>query len=89
MSVAEETALIRKALTDFENKIEKMHLDFGKYVHGELKKLPDWENLERELLSFSKAKIYDLELANHLERILFKFQNRKRIWFRWLEQSRN
>ncbi len=89
MNVAEEISLIKRALSDFEKKIEQMHLDFDKYIHGELKKLPDWEKLERDLLSFSKAKIYDLELANHLERILYKFQNRKRIWFRWLEQSRN
>jgi hypothetical protein len=42
--------------------------------------------MERELLGFSRRKIYDLELAKQLDRIMFKFQTRKKIWIRWAEE---
>lgn len=86
MAVAEGNLAIRRALMHLEERIERMHREFDKFIHGEIKRMPDWERLERDLLTFSKKKIFDLELANQLDRILYKFQNRKRIWLRWLEE---
>jgi hypothetical protein len=48
--------------------------------------MPEWEQLQRELLQFSKRKIYDMVLSKQLDRVLYKFQNRKSIWLRWVEQ---
>jgi hypothetical protein len=48
--------------------------------------MPDWEKLERDLLVFSRRKLFDLELSKHLERVLYKFQTRKRIWLKWAEE---
>ncbi|RLB16853.1 MAG: hypothetical protein DRG63_04670 [Deltaproteobacteria bacterium] len=86
MAVAEENLAIRHALLNLEDRIERMHRDFDKFIHDEIERMPDWEQLERDLITFSKKKIFDLELANQLDRILYKFQNRKRIWLRWLEE---
>ncbi len=63
-----------------------MHLDFQKYCQGLDPKMPEHERLERELLFFSRRKIFDLELSKQLDRILYKFQNRKRIWLRWADE---
>ncbi len=88
MAIADENLAIRNAIQQFEARIERMHSDFDKFVHGELDRMPPWENLEKELLAFSRKKIFDLELSNRLDRVLHKFQNRKRIWLRWLQEAR-
>ena len=87
MAIADEILAIRNTISRFENKIDRMHLDFDKFIHGELDRMPPWEDLERELLAFSRKKIFDLELANQLDRILYKFQTRKRIWLRWMKEK--
>jgi hypothetical protein len=86
MAISSELQKTRSKILDFEKRIEEMHLDFQKYCHGLDPKKPDHERLERELLFFSRRKIFDLELSKQLDRILYKFQNRKRIWLRWAEE---
>ena len=76
----------RNAIFALEKRIEDMHGEFHKFRHGQLGRVPNWERLERDLISFSAKKIQDLELAKHLDRVLYKFQNRKRIWLRWIEE---
>ena len=83
MAISSELQETRNKILDFEKRIEEMHLDFQKYCQGLDPKKPDHERLERELLFFSRRKIFDLELSKQLDRILYKFQNRKRIWVRW------
>ncbi|MFC1891018.1 hypothetical protein ACFLZT_01330 [Thermodesulfobacteriota bacterium] len=51
--------------------------------------MPGWENFDRELLDFSRRKIGDLELSKNLDRILYKYQNRKKIWMTWAEEIRH
>jgi len=34
MAIAEENLEIRKAIQELERRIDQMHLDFDKYVHG-------------------------------------------------------
>ncbi len=85
MPISKEIQETRSKIFDFEKRIEEMHLDFQKYCQGLDPRMPDYENLERELLFFSRRKIFDLELSKQLDRILYKFQNRKRIWLRWVE----
>ncbi|MBW1667606.1 MAG: hypothetical protein JRJ66_06050 [Deltaproteobacteria bacterium] len=48
--------------------------------------MPDWESLERQLIVFSRRKLIDLELSRHLDRVLYKFQNRKKIWLKWVQE---
>jgi hypothetical protein len=86
MAISSELQETRSKILDFEKRIEEMHLDFQKYCQGLDPKKPDHERLERELLFFSRRKIFDLELSKQLDRILYKFQNRKRIWVRWAEE---
>jgi hypothetical protein len=86
MAISSELQETRNKLFDFEKRIEEMHLDFQKYCQGLDPKKPDYERFERELLFFSRRKIFDLELSKQLDRILYKFQNRKRIWLRWAEE---
>jgi hypothetical protein len=86
MLISEENLKIRNKIFDFDKKIEEMHLDFQKYHQGIETKMPDWERLERDLIVFSRRRLYDLELSKHLERVLYKFQNRKRIWLKWAEE---
>ena len=86
MPISKEIQETRSKILDFEKRIEEMHLDFQKYCQGLDPRMPDYENLERELLFFSRRKIFDLELSKQLDRILYKFQNRKRIWLRWAEE---
>jgi hypothetical protein len=76
----------RSKIFAFEKRIEDMHLDFQNYCQGVDPKMPDYEGLERELVLFSRRRIFDLELSKQLDRILYKFQNRKRIWLRWAEE---
>ena len=86
MLISKDNQAIRDRILDFERRIEEMHVDFQKYAQGIEAKRPDLEMMERELLGFSRRKIYDLELSKQLERIMFKFQTRKKIWVRWAEE---
>jgi len=86
MPISKELQETRSRILDLEKRIEEMHLNFQRYCQGLDPKMPDHERLERELLSFSRRKIFDLELSKQLDRILYKFQNRKRIWVRWAEE---
>lgn len=86
MLISDENLKIRNAIFDFERRIEMMHLDFQKYHQGLETKMPEWEKLERDLIVFSRRKLVDLELSKNLERILYKFQTRKRIWLKWAEE---
>ena len=86
MAISSELQETRNKILDFEKRIEEMHLDFQKYCQGLDPKKPDYERLERDLLFFSRRKIFDLELSKQLDRILYKFQNRKRIWLRWADE---
>jgi hypothetical protein len=89
MLISNENIEIKNKLSDFDKRIEDMHLEFYKYYTGEERRLPDIEKLEREILAYSRKKIIDLELSKNLDRILFKFQNRKRIWLSWVEETRH
>jgi hypothetical protein len=63
-----------------------MHLGFQKYTKGIEARMPDWERFQQDLLQFSKRKIYDIVLSKQLERVLYKFQNRKSIWLRAVDE---
>lgn len=86
MLISRENRAIREKILDLDRRIEEMHLNFQKYSQGIEPRRPDLEMLERELLSFSRRKVVDLELSKQLDRVLLKFQNRKRIWLRWAEE---
>jgi len=86
MSISKENLEIKNKILEFEQKIEEMHLAFQKYSKGIEAKKPDWERLQQELLQFSRRKIYDFVLSKQMDRVLFKFQNRKLIWLRWVEE---
>jgi hypothetical protein len=86
MLISKENQAIRERIIEFDRKIEQMHLSFQKYSQGIEPRRPDMETMERELLGFSRRKIFDLELSKQLDRILFKFQNRKKIWLKWAEE---
>jgi len=88
MAVSDLNAEVRKDLSMFDSRIEKMHADFIKFQREEIYRMPDWEGLGRELLNFSKKRILDRKLSNEMDRLLFKFQNRKKIWMKWLEDRR-
>lgn len=85
--ISEENRRQRDAIQTFEKRIEAMHLEFIRFRHGETTLLPDWEGLERELLAFSRRRFKETGLATQLDRILFKFQNRKRIWLKWVGET--
>ena len=87
MSIANINAEIRRALDDFDRRIEDMHNEFQKYRHAEIHRAPEWEKLDRDLMNFSRRKIFDLALSKQLDRVLFKFQNRKRIWLKWMDEK--
>ena len=84
MVLSEEKLKIRNAILDFEKQIDQMHAEFHKYYHGETNKRPDWEKLERRLVDFSRRKLFDFQLTAQLDRVLYKFQNRKKIWLSWM-----
>ncbi len=86
MLISKENQGIRERITDFDRRIDRMHAEFGKYRAGEAERMPDWERLERDMLAFSRRRIADLELANQLDRVMHKFQNRKKIWLKWAEE---
>jgi len=87
MLLSKENYEIKNKIMEFDQKIEDMHQDFYKYYYGVEKKMPNWEAFERELLVYSRRKILDFELSRNFDRILFKFQNRKQIWLKWIEES--
>jgi len=87
MLLSKENYEIKNKIMEFDQKIEDMHQDFYKYYYGVEKKMPNWEAFERELLVYSRRKIFDFELSRNFDRILFKFQNRKQIWLKWIEES--
>ena len=76
----------RNVILTFDRRIEEMHAAFHKLRHGQVGRTPDWERLEKDLLTFSARKIRDVELTKHLDRVLYKFQNRKKIWLRWVDE---
>lgn len=86
MLISKQNREIRENVLRFDRRIEEMHLEFQKYRTGDAQKLPDWEAFEREILVYSKRRILDLELSKQLERVMLKFQNRKKIWLRWIEE---
>jgi hypothetical protein len=85
MLISKDNQAIRDKILDLDQRIEEMHLNFQKYSQGIEPRRPDLEMMERELLSFTRRRIFDLELSKQLDRVLFKFQNRKRIWLKWAE----
>ena len=86
MQISKENYELRRDIQRFEKRIEEMHQGFYKYYNGIEKVLPPWESLERELLLYSKKTIFDSQIRNNLDRILYKFQNRKKIWLTWVEE---
>ncbi|MBW1946010.1 MAG: hypothetical protein JRJ51_24775, partial [Deltaproteobacteria bacterium] len=42
--------------------------------------------LELDLIWYSRRRLYDFELSSQMDRVLYKFQNRKKIWLRWVEE---
>lgn len=87
MVLSEEKLKIRNAILDFEKQIDEMHTEFHKYRYGETNKRPDWGRLERSLIDFSRKKFFDYQLSTQLDRVLYKFQNRKKIWLSWIGYS--
>ena len=85
MQISKENYDIRNKIFEFEKRTDEMHQDFYKYVNGIEQKMPDWEGLERDMILFSRKKIFDLGLSKNLDRVLYKFQNRKKIWLAWAE----
>lgn len=86
MQISENSNNIRSDIQGFERRIDQMHQDFYKYYNGLESKVPNWEGLERELVLYSKKRIFDIELSKNLDRVLYKFQNRKKIWLNWVEE---
>jgi hypothetical protein len=84
--ISKDNQAIRAKILDLDRRIEQMHLGFQKYAQGIDPKRPDLEVIEKELLTFSQRRIFDLELSKQLDRVMFKFQNRKKIWLRWVEE---
>jgi hypothetical protein len=76
----------REKISGFDRRIDEMHLAFMSFRNGELQRMPEWERLERELIVFSRKRIPDTHLSVDLERVMFKFQNRKKIWLRWIQE---
>jgi hypothetical protein len=85
MPLSEEKQRILDAIVDLDNQIDQMHVQFHKYHTLETKIRPDWARLESKLRGFSRRKIFDIQLSSQLDRILHKFQNRKKIWLSWIE----
>ena len=86
MLLSKDTQVIRDGINQLEKRVEEMHLAFQKYRAGEEKKMPEWERLERDFIAFSRRKIFDLRLSKNLDRVMYKFQNRKKIWLKWVEE---
>lgn len=76
----------RDRIAGFDRRIDAMHVEFLNFRSGELLKMPEWQRLEADLLAFSRRRIPDLLISAELDRVMYKFQNRKRIWLRWSEE---
>jgi len=85
MDLSKEKQKLIDTIADFDNQIDQMHAQFHKYHTRETKIRPDWERLERKLRGFSGRRIFDIQLSGQLDRVLYKFQNRKKIWLSWIE----
>ena len=83
-SVSDERSQMIKALASFDSRIEEMHTAFQKYHFGEDNRTPDWLKLERELINFSRRSFHDVVISKNLDRLLYKFQNRKKLWLSWM-----
>jgi hypothetical protein len=86
MSITRENYEIRLYIFGLERQLDEMHLKFERYRQGLEQRMPNWEKLELDLVWYSRRKLYDLELTNQMDRVLYKFQNRKKIWLRWAEE---
>ena len=86
MAVSDEKSEMIRALSTFERRIEDMHVAFQKYRIGQEATMPEWQKLEEELLTFSRRKIYEVVISKNLDRLLFKFQTRKKLWLNWAEE---
>jgi hypothetical protein len=75
----------QETILDLDRRVEQMHADFQKFHAGEEKTMPFWEALEREIMEVSKRKMIDTALSHQLDSVMFKFQNRKKIWLRWID----
>jgi septal ring factor EnvC (AmiA/AmiB activator) len=85
MALSEEKQKILDTINDLDNQIDRMHSQFHKYHTQETKIRPDWARLESKLRGFSGQKIIDIQISGQLDRVLYKFQNRKKIWLSWIE----
>lgn len=86
MQVSKKNLEIRNTLSDFDRRIDEMHNEFSRFRHGKTRKVPECERLEKDLVIYSRKKLFALELSSQLDSILHKFQNRKKIWLRWVEE---
>jgi hypothetical protein len=86
MALPDEQARLMDAILQFDRRIDEMHAQFDNYRHGEIHVLPDWQRFERQLLAFSRRRPHSPEVSNQLDRVLFKFQARKRVWLRWTKE---
>ena len=84
--VSDERSDMIKALSLFEQRINDMHVEFEKYRQGQESRMPDWQQLEADMLGFSRRKIYDVVISKNLDRLLYKFQNRKKLWLGWAKE---
>ena len=85
MALSEEKQKILDTIVDLDNQIDRMHAQFHKYHTKETKIRPDWARLERKLRDFSGQKVFDMQISGQLDRVLYKFQNRKKIWLSWIK----
>jgi hypothetical protein len=83
-TVSDERSEILRALSLFEKRIDDMHVEFQKYHHGEGNRTPDWYKLEEDLLNFSRRTFYEVVISKNLDRLLYKFQNRKKLCLSWI-----
>ena len=77
---------LRATILEFDQRISQMHQNFVKYHQGDIYKMPDLQDLERDLIVFSRTKLIEQELSQLLDTVLYKFQNRKKIWLKWVEE---
>ncbi len=77
---------VAMAIAALDLKIEDMHRQFIRYKGEYPAVMPDWKKLERELIDFSRKKIFSPALVSQLDRVLHKFQNRKKIWLSWIDE---
>lgn len=86
VQASHENTETRDRIVGFERRIDEMHVEFLNYRNGELLRMPEWQRLEGDLLAFSRRRIPDILLSSELDRVMYKFQNRKRIWLRWIQE---